>query len=144
MEKHQIDAMIKAMREIAKAGHLGQTRRDGGDYFEEHVEKVAAMVEDRLKPIALGHDLLKDTAITLEDLKQAGFPQYVLDAIDLLTHKNNEPNLSYWGKIATNKDAATVKIADIKNNLNSNPKERQKEKYTKALNFFAQQGYVVR
>ena len=141
MEKHQIDAMIKAMREIAIAAHRGQTRREGGDYFKDHVEQVADAVEDRLKPIALGHDLLEDTEITLKDLIDAGFPSYVTDAIDLLTHKNNEPNQSYWNKIGTNKDATAVKLADIKNNLSSNPTERQVEKYNKALQLFQKLGY---
>lgn len=139
----QLKVVMEQAKNVAAAAHRGQVRRDGGDYFLEHVQKVADAVEDRLKPIAFLHDVCEDTAITLEDLKEAGFPKYVLDAVDLLTHKNNEPNLSYWGKIVTNKDAATVKIADIKNNLGSNPKERQKEKYIKALNFFAQQGYVT-
>lgn len=67
----------------------------------------------------------------------------VTDAVDLLTHKNNEPNVSYWGRIATNKDATTVKLADIKNNLSSQPSERQKEKYAKALALFAKLGYDV-
>jgi len=143
MEKHQINAMIVAMTEIAKAAHMGQKRRDGGDYFEQHVQKVADAVEDRLKPIALGHDLIEDTEITLEDLRTAGFPEYVLTAVDLLTHKNNEPNVSYWSRIAQNKDAATVKLADIRNNLSSQPNERQKAKYAQALQLFAKFGYDV-
>jgi (p)ppGpp synthase/HD superfamily hydrolase len=135
--------MIKAMREIAIAAHKGQVRRDGGDYFKDHVEQVSEMVEDRLKPIALGHDLIEDTKITLHDLIEAGFPSYVTDAIDVLTHKNNEPNVAYWTRIAQNKDAVAVKLADIRNNLSGTPSDRQKEKYAQALRLFAAHGYAV-
>lgn len=134
--------MIKAMTEIAKAAHAGQKRKNGEDYFDGHVQKVADAVGDRLKPIALGHDVVEDTPITIQDLKDAGFPQYVTDAIDLLTHRNSEPNIDYWGRIAQNKDAAIVKIADMKHNL-STSEGRQKEKYLKGLALFAKAGYDI-
>lgn len=143
MEKHQIEATIRAMREIAHAAHKGQFRKDGVTPYVNHVEEVASKVEDHLKPIALGHDLFEDTEITIEDLRGVGFPEYILTAIDLLTHRNSEPNLKYWGKIAKNKDAATVKIADMKCNLGDNPSERQVEKYNKGLEFFKKMGYDV-
>lgn len=142
MEKRQIDSMIKAMTEIARTAHAGQKRRDGGDYFEEHVQKVADAVEDRLKPIALGHDLVEDTSITIQDLINCRFPKYVTDAIDVLTHRNNEPNEVYWERISRNKDATPVKIADMKNNLKTS-EGRQKEKYLSGLKFFSDCGYTI-
>jgi len=143
MEKHRIDALIKAMREIAIAAHLGQFRKNGKTPYINHVEAVAEMVEDRLKPIALGHDLLEDTEITLKDLKNVGFPEYILNAIDLLTHRNSEPNTSYWNKISKNPDATAVKIADIKHNLSDDPSPKQIDKYSKALSFFSRAGYKI-
>ncbi len=143
LTENQLQTLITSAKNVAKVAHLGQTRRGGGDYFENHVEPVAQSVEDRLKPIAYLHDTVEDTDITLEDLRTANFPEYVLTAVDLLTHKNHEPNLSYWTKIATNKDAANVKIKDIKNNLSSNPSDRQKEKYRQALQLFSKFGYDV-
>lgn len=143
MEKHQIDAMIVAATGIAKTAHAGQKRRDGEDYFEQHVQKVANAVEPRLKPIALLHDVVEDTQVTIQDLISTGFPKYVIDAVDLLTHKNQEPNIQYWGRIAKNRDAALVKISDMKHNLSSDPNERQKSKYTLGLQFFADAGYAV-
>jgi (p)ppGpp synthase/HD superfamily hydrolase len=130
------------MRLLAKAAHKDQTRRDGiTPYFEGHVERVASAVEDRLKPIALGHDLIEDTDITIEDLIRLGYPPYIIRAIDLLTHKEGVPNSVYWAGIASNHDATYVKIADIKHNLSDSPNERQKEKYQRALEFFKKKGY---
>lgn len=143
MTNEQLKVLIDQARNVAEAAHRGQTRRDGGDYFTAHVEPVAASVEDKLKPIAYLHDVVEDTDITLEDLKQAGFPEYVITAVDVLTHKNNEPNVSYWTRIAQNKDAAAVKLADIKNNLSGVPSDRQKSKYEQALQLFARFGHNI-
>lgn len=141
MTNEQIQVLIDQAKNVAEAAHKGQQRRDGGDYFKNHVEPVAASVEDRLKPIAYLHDVVEDTEVTLEDLRTAGFPEYVLTAIDVLTHKNNEPNVSYWTRIAQNKDATAVKLADIRNNLSGTPSERQKAKYAQALQLFSKFGY---
>lgn len=143
MTSEQLKVLIEQARNVAKAAHTGQTRRDGGDYFENHVEPVAQSVEDKLKPIAYLHDVVEDTPVKLEDLRSVGFPSYVLDAVDLLTHKNREPNVAYWTRLAQNKDATAVKIADIRNNLSGTPSERQVEKYNKALALFQKLGYEV-
>lgn len=132
------------MREIAKQAHAGQKRKNGTtDYFEGHIEPVSNAVPDRQKPIAYGHDLCEDTYVTLEQLIEMGFPSYITDAIDVLTHRNNDPNVLYWSRIAKNKDAAIVKIADMRHNLSDAPDEKQKEKYLRGLAFFKDQGYNV-
>jgi len=143
MTSEQLTVLIDQAKKVAEASHKGVTRNDGTTPYMAHVQAVADAVEDRLKPIAFLHDTVEDSDVTLQDLIDAGFPKYVTDAVDLLTHKDNEPNVSYWGRIATNKDAATVKLADIKNNLTGQPSDRQKEKYAKALALFAKLGYDV-
>lgn len=142
MTSEQLTVLIDQAKKVAEASHKGVTRNDGTTPYMAHVQAVADAVEDRLKPIAYLHDVVEDTDVTLQDLIDVGFPTYVTDAVDLLTHKNNEPNITYWTNIAKNKDAAEVKIKDIKNN-SIQPSERQKEKYAKALALFAKLGYDV-
>jgi (p)ppGpp synthase/HD superfamily hydrolase len=139
----QLKVVIEQAKQVAEAAHKGQTRKDGRTPYFKHVEQVANAVEDRLKPIAYLHDVVEDTPITLEELREAGFPEYVVEAVDLLTHKNQEPNVHYWGRIAKNKDAAKVKIEDMKANTVDTPNPRQKEKYMRGLNLFARAGYVI-
>ena len=131
---------IDLAKQVATKAHQGQKRKGSGDPYIVHPTRVASKVPDRLKPIAWGHDLVEDTNLTLEDLKNIGFPQYIIDAIDVLTHKNNEPNITYWKRILTNPDAITVKLRDIEDNLNDCPSEHSKEKYTKALDLFKKAG----
>lgn len=137
-----IDHWIELARQIATQAHEGQTR-NGGEPYITHSEAVANVVEDRLKPIAWLHDVIEDTNVTLENLKQAGFPSYIVNAVDLLTHRDKEPNVVYWRKMLVNPDAVIVKIADIKHNLSSNPSIHSKEKYIKALAVFKAAGYSI-
>ena len=143
MTEKQLQTVIEQAKNVAEAAHRGATRNDGKTPYFTHVEAVADAVEPRLKPIALLHDVVEDSDITIEDLKNAGFPPYVLEAVELLTHRNNEPNVSYWAKIAKNKDATAVKIADMKNNLSDSPGDRQREKYMKGLALIAKAGYDI-
>lgn len=130
-----IEYWIRQAQVLATLAHEGQKRTDGSPYIN-HPKRVSEAVEDRLKPIAWLHDVVEDTRVTLEDLKQAGFPSYVIDAVDLLTHRKGEPNIMYWGKIKTNPDAKAVKLADINDNLNDTPSEHARNKYGRALSFF--------
>lgn len=141
MTDKQLSTVIEHAKKISQIAHAGQKRRGGEDYFAAHVEPIANSVTDYLKPIAYLHDVIEDTEITLEELKNVGFPEYIIKAVELLTHRNNEPNESYWTKIAKNIDATTVKIADIKNNLMSAPTEKQRKKYLRAIKLFKDRGY---
>jgi (p)ppGpp synthase/HD superfamily hydrolase len=135
MNEISIEYWIRRAREIATFAHMDQTRNNGRPYIK-HPERVTAAVEDRLKPIALLHDTVEDSSITLEDLKDEGFPSYILDAVDLLTHRKGESNVSYWSKIKENPDALAVKLEDIHDNVNDHPSEHAKQKYAQALSFF--------
>ena len=132
-----LEHWIQRAKEIAVVAHQGQTRNDGSPYIK-HPFRVAEAVEDRLKPIAFLHDVPEDTRITIKDLMEEGFPLYIIRAVDLLTHRNKEPNLQYWGRIKQNPDALAVKLADINDNINDNPSEKAKAKYALALKFFAE------
>jgi (p)ppGpp synthase/HD superfamily hydrolase len=137
-----INNWIKIAKDVAIEAHEGQLRR-GGEPYVNHPIRVAEAVEDKLKPIAYCHDLIEDTYITLEDLKKLGLPPYVIVAVDLLTHKTGEPNMVYWKKMLVNSDAVIVKIADMKDNLASDPSECARKKYMRALGLFKLAGYNV-
>ena len=90
--------------------------------------------------VALLHDVVEDTDITLDDLKKEGFPKEVTDAIVLMTHDDDVPYLEYVAKIKRNPIATSVKLADLKHNsdltrldeVDSKALERV-EKYRKAI-----------
>lgn len=134
---------INMARTIATGAHKDQTRR-GGEPYITHLARIADRVEVRLKPIAWLHDVVEDTYIEIEDLVNTGFPKYVTDAVDLLTHRKNDTNEVYWKNILSNKDAITVKLEDIRDNLSGSPSKYSRQKYKTALELFKQYGYTLK
>ena len=65
---------------------------------------------------ALLHDVVEDTDWTMEDLRAAGFPETVLEAVQLLTHDPAVPYLDYVRALCGNPIAVVVKRADLHHN----------------------------
>lgn len=128
---------------IAHEAHAGQFRRDNTTPYIKHPAAVVKQLEPRLKPIGWLHDVVEDTNVTIEELIDVGFPSYIINGVEDMTHKEGDTNMRYWKNMLTNPDAVTVKIADIKTNLADAPSERQKIKYEKALELFSKAGYSV-
>ena len=137
---------IKAMK-IAYDAHLGQLDYNGVPYIF-HPYHLAEQMDDEIScTVALLHDVVEDTSITLDDLEQM-FPKQVVQIVMLLTHDAKVDYFEYIRKIKTNAIATKVKLADIKHNSNearslgSNLTKEQllywKEKYAKAKEILLQ------
>lgn len=126
--------------ELAKNAHADQIDKGGKPYFL-HVQRVAnAVTDENAKVVAYLHDTVEDTDITIEKLKDSGFPDMVVSAVQVLTHKRYQPYFDYIAEIKKNKLATMVKLADLKDNMNltriKNPTEKDFErvkKYQKAV-----------
>ena len=66
--------------------------------------------------IAVMHDLVEDTDVTLNDLKGMGFSDRVINGVAAMTHEKGVPYMDYIKKSAANPDARAVKMADLKHN----------------------------
>jgi (p)ppGpp synthase/HD superfamily hydrolase len=127
-------------QDFIRAAHEGQYDKLGNPYVE-HLEWVMEHVPDHLQTVALGHDILEDTATTKQDLYDHGFWTWEVGTIDRLTKRSNEDLQKYLERILTDGDAVTVKIIDIRHNLlpdrlealDAETQTRLKEKYTKML-----------
>lgn len=105
-------------REISRAAHAGQVDLAGEPYIR-HVERVAAAVPNRLRTVALLHDVAEDTSWTIADLVTAGFDLTVVATIDALTRRHSETYTGYILRVARNADAREVKLADLEDNMRS-------------------------
>jgi len=105
--------------DIALHAHGEQVDKQGLLYIL-HPLYVMEIVKDRgidYQIVAILHDVLEDTEITSSDLHM--FPDYILDALKLLTHKDNETYGNYINKIVKSRDelAITIKFVDAHHNL---------------------------
>jgi (p)ppGpp synthase/HD superfamily hydrolase len=66
---------------------------------------------------AVLHDLVEDTEWTLERLREEGFPEDVVTAVDHLTRRDDETYMEFCARAATHPLARSVKLADLADNL---------------------------
>jgi (p)ppGpp synthase/HD superfamily hydrolase len=66
--------------------------------------------------VALLHDVVEDTAFTLDDIRAWGFG-HLADAIDCLTKRKDETYREFISRVCNNRLATAVKIADMRHNL---------------------------
>lgn len=124
---------------VAAKAHRGQKDKAGQPYIR-HPQRVAARVTGRAKTVALLHDVVEDTTVTLDDLA-AQFPNDIVAAVDAITHRKGEPRHDYYRRVAGNELAYTVKLADIADNtdpqrlaeLDADTRARLAAKYANAL-----------
>lgn len=133
-----LDLAIK----VASEAHSGQLDKGGNPYIL-HPMAVANSVEStEEKIVAYLHDVVEDTNITLEDLKNMGFTHRIVNSIRILTKSKDVSYEDYLKSVKMDSNAWRVKMADIKHNMDlsriPNPTEKDMariQKYQKALSF---------
>jgi (p)ppGpp synthase/HD superfamily hydrolase len=105
---------------IKLAAEYHSTQKDlGGDYYILHPLRVMHKVEHiDEKIVAVMHDLIEDTKLTIDDIKNKGFNENICDALICLTKQKSEIYENYIKRISDNKIATIVKIADLEDNMN--------------------------
>lgn len=124
-------SMLREAITMAALAHDGQTDKSGAPYIF-HPLRVASFFSDEfLQVVAVLHDIVEDTVITLSDL-DAHFPQGVVNAIDALTRRDGETYEDFILRVCRNPMARKVKIADIRDNLRPGA-EHLRPRYERAL-----------
>jgi len=126
--------MIERAMCIAIDAHRGQKRKYSDLPYIVHPVAVFNEVngEDE-KVVALLHDVVEDSNVTLESLYQV-FPDRIVDAVDCLTRRKDESYKNFILRVKENDLARVVKVADIEHNLSTLPENHTlRERYCKAL-----------
>ena len=107
----------------ARQAHSGQTDTTGRP-CEEHLGRVAGAFSDPGDvAVAWLHDTIGNTSLTASELVRRGFPQFLVDDIETLTHQGVEKYGGYIERIGAEGTARTIaiKVADIRDRLETNP-----------------------
>lgn len=104
---------------LAATYHAGQQQRNGQPYILHPLHVMQRVHGMSAKMVAVLHDAIEDTDLTLAMLKREGFDEAILQAIDLLTRKGRQPYDEYLAGLVGNTLALTVKIEDVRHNLDS-------------------------
>lgn len=112
---------------IAQAAHAGQTDKQGQPYIL-HVLRVAKAAQEvflratsedlkDIVPIALMHDVIEDSTIAVYNLTELGFNRNIIDAVSVITKREDETYKKYINRVLNNRLARQVKILDIEDHL---------------------------
>jgi len=129
---------------IARKAHEGQLDKAGVDYIEHPIYVASRVDTEEEKAVALLHDVIEDSPVSAEELLQAGLPETVVTAVQVLTKKKEQDYQTYLETVKKNPLARVVKLADLKHNsdlsrlssITEKDRERLK-KYKKAIDFLS-------
>lgn len=146
------DSYTKAEK-IVERLFEGKTDKGGNPYLN-HLYYVSNHLEEiNMKIVGLLHDLLEDTIITADDLKEVGFNSKIIEALLLITKMDDESYEDYINRVldSNNLTAINVKKVDMEHNMDlsriTNPTSRDykrlekkyKPQYKKITNYLKEE-----
>lgn len=102
---------------IAAKAHVGQVDKAGQPYILHPLRLMFRFQSEDEMIVAVMHDVIEDSTFTHDDLKNCGFSEVILDAIECLTKRSGENYESFVSRILQNGLARKIKVEDIKDNL---------------------------
>lgn len=102
--------------EIASKSHAGVLDKQGLPYILHPLRVMINLNGLATQIVGVLHDVVEDTNITLEDIRNAGFSDDVVNALALVTHRREMSYADYVMACKRNAIARDVKIADLREN----------------------------
>ncbi|ALS22196.1 GTP pyrophosphokinase [Paenibacillus naphthalenovorans] len=125
---------------MATEAHEGQVDKGGNPYILHPLRLLTKASDENARIVAVLHDVIEDTDLTLEHLRKEGFNEIIIEALDCLTRCKNESYDEFIQRIKSNDLARYVKLLDLDDNSDitriQNPTDKDYErlrKYKKAV-----------
>jgi len=115
---------IRQALKYVNTKHASQTDKLGVPYIWHLIRVARKLKHKNEKLLALLHDVIEDTDTNIEEIKALGVCDEIIEALGLLTHKENVPYEEYIRNISTNPLAKAVKLADLSDNSNAERLEK--------------------
>lgn len=104
---------------IAAQAHEGQTDKAGESYILHPLRMMSRCRTDAQRIVALLHDVVEDSSVTLEDIAGEGFPPEIIAGVDGMTRRQDESYEDFVERAAQNPLSTYVKRLDLEDNLNT-------------------------
>lgn len=110
--------LLSKMLVLATNSHAGQFDKGGAPYILHPIKVMHYLKteDEELQCIALGHDIIEDTNVTYQDLRDLGMTERIIDGIRCLTKIPGETLIEYKERIFSSTDAMLVKRCDLRHN----------------------------
>lgn len=109
-------ATLQKAIEIAVAAHARQVNKSGGPYVLHPLRVMLSLRTEEERIVGVLHDVIEDTEVTLQEIKEAGFSELVLRALGLVTHQKGDSYADYVIRCGRDPIAREVKLADLRDN----------------------------
>lgn len=110
-------ATLEKAIELAAKYHAAQTDKGGAPYILHPLAVMAQVDGITAKIVAVLHDIIEDTPLSAQDLRNEGFSQEIIEAILALSKQPGETRRQAAERTVKNPLARVVKIADITENM---------------------------
>ena len=111
---------------IACEAHQGQSSINGEPYILHPLRLLIKAKSNEERIIAILHDVIEKTNISLLDLKNKGFDQNIISSIDSLSRRKSESYIDYIGRLMQNRISVKIKLIDLADNIKMH---RENNKY---------------
>ncbi|NRS52050.1 HD domain-containing protein [Brevibacillus sp. HB2.2] len=121
---------------IATQAHAGQVDKGGNPYILHPLRIMLKMSTVETMISAVLHDVLEDTDVTVEELRNEGFSEEIIAAVIALTRNDDETYMEFVGRTKQNPIARLVKLGDLEDNsdLSRIPEPTEKD-YERLLRY---------
>ncbi|MFZ5938439.1 GTP pyrophosphokinase [Pseudomonas putida] len=101
---------------VAARAHEGQCDKGGAAYILHPLRVMMRVSTPEQRIVAVLHDVIEDTSLTLSDLAREGFPLKILAALLALSRNKGESYQDFVVRLGSDPLARTVKLADLADN----------------------------
>ncbi|WP_338869845.1 HD domain-containing protein [Myxococcus stipitatus] len=102
---------------LAVEAHRGQRDKAGQPYVLHPLRLMLKLETEEERTVAVLHDVVEDTPWTLERLRERGYPEPVLRALEGLTRRKDESYEAFIERLRPDALARRVKLADLEDNM---------------------------
>jgi guanosine-3',5'-bis(diphosphate) 3'-pyrophosphohydrolase len=102
---------------LATQAHTGQKDKNSLPYILHPLRVMLKVKSQKEQIIAILHDVVEKSKIKLSDLKEIGFSDEIVNAVDRLSKKPEEPYFTYIERARSDQLSKNVKIADLEDKI---------------------------
>ena len=121
--------------QIAEKAHRKQTDKYGAPYILHPMRVMAMGRTEEERVVGILHDVVEDTDWTFDGLRQEGFSERVIAALDCVTKRGDDEDYdAFVARTRRNPLAIRVKLNDLSDNMDIRRMDEVKERDVRRLN----------
>lgn len=102
---------------LAVKAHQGQVDKNGMPYILHPLRVMFRLETDLERIVGILHDVVEDTSVTFDELRQMGYSAEVITALDGVTRREGETYEEFVTRSQAHPVSRRVKLADLADNM---------------------------